>query len=78
MKQSITAERQMDKREHEAKQSNMGAGESAGGGFANPGEHGLGGGYTGKMSDITGGKTGGFKDLTGRIVYEIQKIKPRN
>ena len=73
--QSSTAARQMDKREHEAKQSNMGSGESAGGGFANPGEHGLGGGYTGKMSDITGGKTGGFKDLTGRVVCEGHKSR---
>ena len=62
----------MDKREREAKQSNLGGGESAGGGFANPGDHGLGGGYTGKMSDITGGKTGGFKDLTGSIVCRYQ------
>ena len=59
------AAHQMDKKEHEAKQSNMGGGQSAGGGFAIPGEHSLGGGYTGKMSDITGGKTGEFKDLTG-------------
>ena len=56
---------QMDKRDVQAEQSNMKGGETAGGGFANPGEHGLGGGYTGTMKDITGGKTGGFKDLTG-------------
>ena len=57
---------QMDKRDLQAEQSNMKGGESAGGGFANPGEHGLGGGYTGAMKDITGGQTGGLKDLTGR------------
>lgn len=57
---------QMDKRDVQAEQSNMKGGESAGGGFANPGEHGLGGGYTGTLKDITGGQTGGFKDLTGR------------
>ena len=56
---------QMDKRDVQAKQSNMGSGNSAGGGFANPGEHGLGGGPTGKLSDLTGGATGTFKDLTG-------------
>ena len=36
------ASMQMDKRDVEAEQSNMKGGESAGGGFANPGEHGSG------------------------------------
>ena len=43
----------------------MTAGQNGAGGFANPGDHGLGGGYTGKLSDIRGGETGGLKDLTG-------------
>ncbi len=60
----------MDKRDVEAEQSNMKGGESAGGGFANPGEHGLGGGYTGTLKDITGGQNGGFKDLTGRACWQ--------
>ena len=64
------ASMQMDKRDVEAEQSNMKGGESAGGGFANPGEHSLGGGYTGTLKDITGGQTGGFKDLTGGAASE--------
>ena len=69
---------QMDKRDVEAEQSNMKGGESAGGGFANPGEHGLGGGYTGTLKDITGGQTGGFKDLTGRAPGKnlVRKLGP--
>lgn len=63
---------QMDKRDVQAKQSNMGSGESAGRGFANTGEHGLGGGPTGKLSDLTGGATGTFKDLTGASLLAAQ------
>ncbi len=55
----------MDKRDVQAKQSNMGSRDSAGGGFANPAEHDLGGGPTGKLSDQTGGATGTFKNITG-------------
>ena len=55
----------MDKRSVEAVQSGFTAGRTAGGGYASPGQHSLGGGYTGKASDITGGQTGGFKDITG-------------
>lgn len=71
---SLTSEvalSQMDKRDVEAEQSNMKGGETAGGGFANPGEHGLGGGYTGTFKDLTGGETGGFKDLTGEGLQAI-------
>ena len=49
----------------EAVQSGSTAGRSAGGGYASTGQHSLGGGYTGKVSDLTGGETGGFKDITG-------------
>ena len=43
----------------------MTAGESAGGGCVSLNGRSLGGGYTGKLSDIQGGRTGGFKDITG-------------
>lgn len=50
----------------EAMQSGLTSGRNTGGGYAGTGQHSLGGGYTGKLSDITGGETGGFKDITGK------------
>lgn len=62
-----------DKRSTEARQSGLTAGQNAGGGFANAGNHGLGGGYTGKLSDIRGGETGRFKDIIGDLSFRAQQ-----
>jgi len=48
-------------------QSGLTSGKNTGGGYAGTGQHSLGGGYTGKLSDITGGETGSFKDITGKV-----------